>query len=212
MADFFKRLFGNDKTAKKEPVDKDGEGMNEMPTKNESVEKEEEAKHNQEVEVEKEESELPRPDSTKEETMATGTWALNGNELVDMDRNHVAYADKESSHAALFLNQHLLVYENNYIILDDITRIYHYKRSYSGDGTTEITDKTILVTDGKKKVYDNSYEKYAGPSWDDYADVMESDDKEEFYIETQDRKYKVEFDYKVWGWLLEYFPSKEENK
>lgn len=133
---------------------------------------------------------------------------VNGNELVDMDGNHFAFADKESSHAALFLDQHLLVYENNYIILDDITRIYHYKRSYWGDGETRITDKRIIVTDGKKKVEDRSYEKYAGPSGDDYADVMESEDKEEFYIETQDRKYKVSFDYKVWDWLLDYFPSK----
>ena len=132
---------------------------------------------------------------------------VNKNELVDKDGNHVAFADKESSHAALFLNQHLLVYEDNYINLDEITRIYHYKRSYWGDGETRITDEKIIVTDGKKKVYDDSYEKYAGPSWDDYADVMESDDKEEFYIETQDREYKVSFDYKVWDWLLDYFPS-----
>ena len=131
---------------------------------------------------------------------------VNKNELVDKDGNHVAFADKESSHAALFLNQHLLVYEDNYINLDEITRIYHYKRSYWGDGETRITDEKIIVTDGKKKVYDDSYEKYAGPSWDDYADVMESDDKEEFYIETQDREYKVSFDYKVWDWLLDYFP------
>lgn len=132
---------------------------------------------------------------------------VNKNELVDKDGNHVAFADKELSHAALFLNQHLLVYEDNYINLDEITRIYHYKRSYWGDGETRITDEKIIVTDGKKKVYDDSYEKYAGPSWDDYADVMESDDKEEFYIETQDREYKVSFDYKVWDWLLDYFPS-----
>ena len=131
---------------------------------------------------------------------------VNKNELVDKDGNHVAFADKESSHAVLFLNQHLLVYEDNYINLDEITRIYHYKRSYWGDGETRITDEKIIVTDGKKKVYDDSYEKYAGPSWDDYADVMESDDKEEFYIETQDREYKVSFDYKVWDWLLDYFP------
>ena len=132
---------------------------------------------------------------------------VNKNELVDKDGNHVAFADKESSHAALFLNQHLLVYEDNYINLDEITRIYHYKRSYWGDGETRITDEKIIVTDGKQKVYYDSYEKYAGPSWDDYADVMESDDKEEFYIETQDREYKVSFDYKVWDWLLDYFPS-----
>lgn len=132
---------------------------------------------------------------------------VNKNELVDKDGNHVAFADKESSHAALFLNQHLLVYEDNYINLDEITRIYHYKRSYWGDGETRITDEKIIVTDGKKKVYDDSYEKYAGPSWDDYADVMESDDKEEFYIETHDRRYNVSYDYRVWDWLLDHFPS-----
>lgn len=38
---------------------------------------------------------------------------VNKNELVDIDGNHVAYADKESSHAVLFLNQHLLVYEDH---------------------------------------------------------------------------------------------------
>ena len=132
---------------------------------------------------------------------------VNGNELIDRDGNHVAFADKESSHAALFLNQHLLVYEGNYIILDDITCYYYYERSYRGDGETRITDKRIIVTDGKKKVYDSSYEKYAGPSWDDYADVMESEDEERCYIETHDRRYNVSYDYRVWGWLLDYFPS-----
>ena len=132
---------------------------------------------------------------------------VNKNELVDKDGNHVAFADKESSHAALFLNQHLMVYEDNYINLDEITRIYHYKRSYWGDGETRITDEKIIVTDGKKKVYDDSYEKYAGPSWDDYADVMESEDEERCYIETHDRRYNVSYDYRVWDWLLDYFPS-----
>lgn len=132
---------------------------------------------------------------------------VNGNELVDMAGNHVAYADKESSHAALFLNQHLLVYEDYEIVLDDITCYSYYKRSYGGSGDTSITNKKMRVTDGKKTVYDESYEKYAGPSWDDYADVMESEDKEECYIETQDRRYKVNYDYNVWDWLLDYFPS-----
>ncbi len=133
---------------------------------------------------------------------------VNKNELVDIDGNHVAYADKESSHAVLFLNQHLLVYEDNYINLDDITCYYYYERSYWGNGETRITDKRIIVTDGKKRVEDWSREKYAGPSWDDYADVMESEDKEECYIETQDGQYSVSFDYNVWNWLLDYFPNR----
>lgn len=133
---------------------------------------------------------------------------INKNELVDKDGNHVAYADKDSSHAALFLDQHLLVYEDNHINLDDITCYSYYERSYRGDGETRITDKKIIVTDGKKRLVDQSYEKYAGPSWDDYADVMESEDKEDCYIEAQDRRIKVSFDYNVWDWLLEYFPSK----
>lgn len=137
---------------------------------------------------------------------------VNGNELVDRDGNHVAYADKKSSHAALFLNQHLLVYEDNEITLDDITLYSYYNRSYNGDGSTSITDKKIKVTDGKKTIYDRSYKKYAGPSWDDYADIMESEDETKCYIETKDGEYKVSFDYNVWNWLLDYFPSEKDDK
>lgn len=122
----------------------------------------------------------------------------------------VFYADKFSSNGAmLFSKARVLYMAGHHIPIDEITCYSYYSRSYSGNGTTSVTDKKLVVTNGKLKEYCYDDEKYAGPSWDDYADVMESDDETECYISTRHNQYKVHIDWTVWEWLKDYFPPEE---
>lgn len=122
----------------------------------------------------------------------------------------VFFADKFSSQGAmLFSKARVLYMAGHYIPIDEITSYTYYRRYYSGNGSTSITDKSLVVYDGKLKEYCRDDERSAGPSWDDYSDVMESDDKTECYINTKHDRYRVTVDWTVWEWLKECFPSAE---
>lgn len=149
---------------------------------------------------------LVQKESSKEELIN-----MNGDPVVPTfeDANgQVFFADKISQRGSMLFSKVKVIYTSGYYIgIEDIIKCYYYNRSYSGDGSTDITEKSIEICHGKKKVHSEEYEKYAGPSWDDYADVMESEDKVTCYISTKSDRFDVAFDRDVWKWIEDFFPS-----